>query len=948
MHDVRLDIPLPIRKFLSKTIREARGNEVFFLGKLGWSLEGRTRVAVLEDVDVLAQGNRHSVPAIVSRARGWDIAIHNHPSGSLEPSDPDLEVAAVLGNEGVAFAIISNDASEQYLVTRPFPPDEPVPLDLDEIRGIFSPDGLLARALDGFESRPGQVELAVEVARALNEDRIIASEAGTGIGKSFAYLVPSILWAVANDRRVVVSTGTIQLQEQLVSKDLPFLERVLPVEFRYALVKGRGNYACKRKVEELAGLLETPEIVEEDEREQLRQLVAWARSSADGSRSDLGYVPTAGVWERVMSETDKSLKAKCPHHDTCFFYSARRQTSSAQILIVNHHLFFADLAMRVAMESYEFAGVLPPYDRVIFDEAQHIEDVASEHMGHTLGRTGLFVRLHRFQSKDGKHGTIPHVVKALRSAGDAIAAESLRRTFSDAWPDIELRVGEAFDAVEARVMDAAQGRGPPAGERGAGETIQIRQKAGKEVRFWKGVASDLRSVQKELERVRPLVARGLQTLEGAGIPSNLKDSLRLEFTSFDGRLEALLVNLGSFCNYEDESRVRWLAREQTRRGGTDLQLSVAPVRVSEELQTHLFERMKTGVLTSATLSVARNTRYIQERLGLSKMEERFSFHEHPSPFDYVRQVALLVPTDLALPGDPRFEDGLTEAVYGLLEATQGRAFVLFTSYALLRRVHGALKSRLEEIGLRPTAQGEAPRSDLIERFKTGAYNVLFGTDSFWEGVDVRGRALESVIITKLPFRVPTEPLQEARMEEIEARGGNSFAELAIPQAVLKFKQGFGRLVRSTTDRGIVAVLDRRLLTKPYGRVFLESLPETSFTAEPLADLVERARRFLAGGLPPPVASVRVPKPRPEAEAARPFPEVELPRPGPELKATRGAGSPPWAVDASEPAAAPPRPLPRRERPPRRRRERPRETSPGDVGDEPRRGEPREAGPPPPW
>ena len=926
MRDVRLDIPIPIRKFLSRTIREARGNEVFFLGKLAWSREGRTWIALLEDVDALARGNRHSVPAILSRASGWDIALHNHPSGNLEPSDPDIEVAGLLAREGLSFAIISNDASDLYLVTRLVPPDEPVPLDLDEIRGIFSSDGLLARGLDGFESRPGQVELAVEVARALNEERIIASEAGTGIGKSFAYLIPSILWAVANRRRIVVSTGTIQLQEQLVSKDLPFLERVLPVEFTYALVKGRGNYACKRKVEELAGALESPDIVEEGEREQLRELVAWARSSADGSRSDLGYVPPQAVWEKVMSETDKSLKAKCPHHDTCFFYSARRRMSAAQVLVVNHHLFFADLAVRVATESYEFAGVLPPYERVIFDEAQHIEDVASEHMGHTFGRAGLLMRLHRFHSKDGKHGTVPHIVKRLTSQNDPVAADSIRRTFSDAWSDIVLRVEDAFDAIEARVLEAAQGRGAPSREGGPGETIQLRQRPGKDARFWKALASDLRAVQEELERIRPLLERGLFTIDGAAIPLGLKDSLRLELTSFEGRLEGLLVDLGSFCNYADESRVRWLTREETRRGGTDIGLSVAPVRVSEELRDHLFERVKTGVLTSATLSVAGNTRYIEERLGLSKMEERFSFHEHPSPFDYVRQTALLVPTDLALPGDPRFEGELIEAVYRLLEATEGRAFVLFTSYSLLRRVHGALKERLVGIGLRPTAQGDAPRSDLIDRFKTGAHDVLFGTDSFWEGVDVRGRALESVIITKLPFRVPTEPLQEARMEEIEARGGNSFAELAIPQAVLKFKQGFGRLIRSTTDRGIVAVLDRRILTKAYGRVFLQSLPETSFTAGPLGDLVERARRFLERSGAP-------------AEEPRARPAAVLPA---EPGRLAGPGSPPWAVDASKPESPTARTPFDRRRPPRRRPPRPRAMPEEEAQ------EAGPAGPPPPW
>ncbi len=862
MADVKLTIPEKIRKFLAATIASTSGNEVFFLAKVGW--EG-PEAAAIEEVDVLARGNVHSAPAIVKRAESWDIAIHNHPSGVLTPSDADIAVAGELGNRQVGFAIIDNSAERHYLVVPPMRRrDRPEKVDPAEVEAIFAPGGPLASGSPDYEVRPGQVAMAREVAEALNGERVVAIEAGTGVGKSFAYLVPSILWAVKNGPRVIVSTNTIHLQEQLMTKDLPFLARVLPVQFHFALIKGRNNYACKRKLEEAARA--TQELVETDGAAgQLRNIVEWARTAGEGSRSELGAPPPEAVWEKVMSETDKSLKVNCKFYSECFFYRAKRAAYAADIVVVNHHLFFADLAVRRETGNYEYDAVIPAYKRVIFDEAHHMEDVASNFLGVRFTQQGMRNRFNRLvSSRDEKKGALRYLAQVLHAEGAPAAAQEIEKGLLQTVPKAAQRIDQelsaALDQAEAEALTAA--RGPErdgkarSGSGGAvegaaaeagGRQLHVRVAAGRRA-FQQALTERLHAVKEELAILCGQAGKAARLLSGTeGLAAERRGGLLLELTSLHGRLDVLQSQIATFLDFRDEKQVRWV-EVQGRRDDAErrnIVFSSAPIRVAEDLLQLVFNPLATVVMASATLSVEGGVSYLGDRLGLDHLPvERFHFSEQPSPFDFANQVLTLVPDDFPEPGSSGYDGKVAEVVLEILRRSRGRAFVLFTSYGLLQRTHSALEATLRREGIIPLRQGEAGRSDLLNRFRSGPPHALFGTDSFWEGVDVKGEALECVIITRLPFRVPTEPIQIARVEEIESRGGDAFNCYSVPQAVLKFKQGFGRLIRSTTDRGTVVVLDRRILTKRYGRTFLRSLPPTRFFKGPTAEMLASLGAFL--------------------------------------------------------------------------------------------------------
>lgn len=957
--DVQVELPDGARRALRAAIDHASGNEVLFFARLTWETRGAEAVAVVSELEVAARGNSMSVLALIERAEGWDLALHNHPSGALQPSQADHEVANQLAQRGVGTAIISNDAERLYLVVPPLRGgSERVLLDLEEVRWLLGPEGPLAREVVDFESRPGQVEMAVGVARALNEDRILAAEAGTGVGKSFAYLIPSILWAVRNRQRVLISTGTKNLQQQLVSKDLPFLQKVLPVEFRHALIVGRGNYVCRRKLEEVGVEIEDEEIVQEKEREgrvaELRQLVDWALTSPSGSRGDLAWVPTGDAWEELMSETDRSLKAQCPHYSECFYYQAKREAGKADIVVVNHHLFFADLAVRRATGDHDGALILPAYRRVVFDEAHHLEDTASQYLGLQFTPRIIANRLGRLLSpRDSKRGSIPAMVRKLQVLGDRQAAEELDRVYRGGLPPVRESIEDAFaalgEAIEGGDEGAGQGKEEDSGKSndegidggtgggvstdagarsstspgsspgpgdavgaGASAGVHARSSAhapgasrtfryrgqGKRHGLWGDVTRGLERVRAELNSLLEVNDRALEVLDLARVPPADKRSMRLELESFGGRTKALVQEISSFLDLGAEDSVRWIEARASRGGGAGgLVFAGAPVRVGEDLRASIFERLSTVVLTSATLSVDGKIDFLAGRLGLEGLgAERFGFQEHPSPFRFREQAALLVPTDLPPPQAPAFARKVSEAVLSIVEASRGRAFVLFTSYVLLRQTYEALKGRLVSLGLNPLAQGLADRTALLERFRATPGSVLFGTDSFWEGVDVKGRALECVVIVRLPFRVPTEPIQEARAEDVERRGGSAFSELTIPQAVLKLKQGFGRLIRSTRDRGVVVVLDQRILTKAYGRIFLRSLPETELVRAPLDVVARRVRAFLGEGERDPpmeVSRCAAPSPDPCADpSADSSNDSSDPRP-PLLEPGALSPGPPW-------------------------------------------------------
>lgn len=850
-------LSLPVREQICLAIAEADGNEVFFIGQRGAG-------GVVESVRVAARGTRQAVLALSSGVQHGDIVLHNHPSGELSPSRADMQIASALADEGVGFYIVDNEACFVYAVVEGFAPErEPQRLDPVEVASLFAADGPLARSLEGYEPRPGQGRLAAQVVEAFNGNRIALLEAGTGTGKSLAYLVPAALWALRNRERVLVATGTINLQEQLVGQDLVVLQRILAQlhpgqEMPVALIKGRSNYLCLRRL--ALALKEQLTLLADEHTEQLQAIAGWAVTSSAGTRQDLPFEPSWELWDELAVEADNCPGLTCPHHAGCFYMASRRAAARAALLVANHHLFFADVALRAARGRWRGGAVLPEYWRVVLDEAHRLEDAASSFFGGQVTRHGLKLtlgRLHR-QRSEGSQGlgllltARAELARLLPDRGQAILQELLPEV-----AECGERVEQTFRFILDWVRALAAERRSEQGEPEQAGTLQLR--------LTPGVLDDpgwcaLRAEGAELAaRLRTLggmvmglvgsIERLIEEREDAAL-----ENLRIELQAAARRLAVAATELDRFLAFpgaapgtpDDDGLVRWI--EARVRRHTTVQLQVAPLEIRKVLAESLFSKVATCILTSATLSTQGSGDgfgYLTRRLGLDELPAgRVCSHRFPSPFRYDEQALVGIVLDLPDPGGAGFASACAETVLEAVTITGGRAFVLFTSYSLLRTVHGRLEAELRARGLVPLRQGELPRTQLLERFRSCEAGVLFGTDSFWEGVDVRGRALENVVIVRLPFRVPTEPLIEARVEALQAQGGNPFKELALPQAVIRFRQGFGRLIRSRTDRGMVLILDRRARTRYYGKMFLQALPPgISVLAGPGEEMLSASRAF---------------------------------------------------------------------------------------------------------
>jgi ATP-dependent DNA helicase DinG len=642
---------------------------------------------------------------------------------------------------------------------------------VERVRAIFGESGLLAKAKN-FEFRPQQQEMAAAVAQALEEDRHLVLEAGTGVGKSLGYLAPSILYALEHKKKAIISTYTISLQEQLLNKDIPILQKVLPTEFTAALIKGRQNYLCPRRLER--AVQQAGELFTGPEKNELQALAEWAGRTRDGSLSDLSFEPDPKVWAQVCSEPHICTKKTCGRDPRCFYHNARKRFEAADVAVINHTLLFMLLGGIEEQEERE-TGFLFPNDFLILDEAHTIEQVASRQIGIGVSQYGLRSTIQRLYNARTKKG----LFTATRDAnGVTLAAETV--------DDIE----RFFNAIDERCD------------------------------FKKGREFRVRHVDLAPDTVTgKLIA--LQSRISEVVRRNDDEFLRAELQEMGRRIRDARVGITTFLEQSAEEHVYWV--ERTGRTGQFITLNAAPVDIAPHLRRMLFRDSCSCVLTSATLSVGRpDLAYFRNRIGANEVEPL----QLGSPFDFQKQMELFVVRQMPDPRDAGYDDALAKWIAHYVDLTSGRAFVLFTSYAAMQRISAKIDNFMREHEFSLLMQGAgAPRGKLLEQFKSTPRAVLFGTDSFWMGVDVPGDALSNVIITRLPFAVPDHPLIEAKLELIQERGGDAFTEYSLPEAILKFRQGIGRLIRTKSDRGIAVILDNRVVTKPYGRAFLRALPK---------------------------------------------------------------------------------------------------------------------------
>ena len=739
-----------------------------------------------------------------------EVIIRTTKPNQLYPSDMELELSEELyTRRNIAYCLLSSDLDDFYFVQD----IDRIFLEEIDIENYFAKDGILAKEIKGFEYREEQEEMAQYIQDAINEDRKIIVEAGTGTGKTLAYLIPSIKWAVTNKKKVIIATNTINLQEQLLLKDIPLAKSIIKDEFSYVLVKGRNNYVCKRLFNELVlGKSIDIETFSMEAREQIEYILKWGNKTKTGDKAELPFEVYPDVWELVQSTTELCLGKKCPYRKECFYMKTRMEKMEADILISNHHVFFADLNVRAETDFDSEYLILPRYDMVIFDEAHNVESVARSYFSVEVSKISFTRLLNRiYQKKNKKKKEKSALIRVEDTVDEKNLEDSeqyiyLLNTLKEEISILQNIGDEYFD--EIRKIYETNTEAPIKKSLNNFEMTKSRF---------------LENLREKKDIFQGKLADFLNLMMSFNNVIDEEKDKNPEVINFNNHLKMFKAYIDSFKfinSFEDDNYIYWLDINSKR---TNVVLTATPLNIAQKLSTVLFDNLDRLVFASATIVVNGNFDYFKKSLGLD--EEDCIEAIIKSPFDYDEQMSVYIPSDIQDSENINaFVSDASKFILNILLKTNGKAFILFTSYTMLNQIYYSISKKLKDKGFEVFLHGDKPRSQIIKEFKEAENPILFGTTSFWEGVDVQGENLSNVIITKLPFLVPTDPVVSAISKKIEEDGGNSFMDFQLPEAIIKFKQGVGRLIRKKTDSGNIFILDNRILKKRYGSLFINALP----------------------------------------------------------------------------------------------------------------------------
>ncbi len=799
-------------------IEEYNGGEIFF----GCLLDDE---GIIKNIEPICYGNDNAVLAPYEIANKYNAILHNHPSGNIKPSEQDLYYAEYLEQEGIGFFITDNSASTLNTVVPPIITKKNKPLNIEEIKNYFSVDNKIDKFINDYELRDGQIKMSHIVTESFNNNNLTIIEAGTGIGKTLAYLIPAFIWADINKERVVISTNTINLQNQLMNKDIPIVKNILNSKIEAVLVKGRRNYICKLKIYNIQNELEF-----DDEIEETNTILKWSALTENGDIDELNFIPSVFIWEKVSSEVDFCNGRNCIFFQSCYFQKARRKASESNILIVNHHILLADIDIRRQGGGLEENILLPSYKKIIFDEAHNIVKSASSYFSHIFSKSAFYKFIGYLKKKNDK-GFLPRLTKKLSNSGiielndvsDLINNELLTNL-----DHLQNNSYEIFNYIYI-YLDNIIKKNPYSFNNKLNIQYRIKKNEWVSNDFINNFINNLNKLKDLLEVLEKSFDKVINKFEK--IKKEIKNDYEIDIKllkSYQNKCTSIYQDMVSLINIDTEEFVTWLDITGEE-NNPNFKLIATPLHIDKILAESIYEVFNSIIFSSATLTVNKSLDYFKIISGLSHIKDREIISEIiNSPFNYKEKVLFIALDDIPEPSHIEYNNLLNNFLKKAIVTINGSSFVLFTSYNQLTKSFEEVNTYLNDKGLKCYFQGEMEKYKLLEKFINDINSTLFATSSFWEGVDAPGKTLKCVILAKLPFNIPTDPIEEAKIEDMEKKGINPFLNYTLPQAIIRFRQGFGRLIRKKNDYGVVAILDSRVLKKSYGKFFLNSLPECKF------------------------------------------------------------------------------------------------------------------------